>query len=226
MKKKQLLGLEKKQRSVWVEIVSVYAFIFLVWGIYRWLFQMPVWFEEVVLKGLVFGIPVYIAAIRVAKWKWEDLGLTGDNLWESVNLGLALGVVLGLFGQIGNFIRHGGLQFSTFNFDAGALGAFLILALVTAFWEELLFSGYILQRLERVVRTEWSQLIITASLFVVLHIPSLFLIQRMSISDMVMAVVLLFLLELGSGILMLRYRNLAAPILAHAMWGVTVFLFR
>lgn len=217
---------EGKHLAIWREILLVYVLIFLVWGLYRMLFRMPVWFEELVLKGLVFGVPVFWVSIKKLGWKLKDLGMTGDNLASATYMGLVLGILLGLFGQLGNIVRYGGLRLSAFGLTSESIGAFLILSLVTAFWEELLFAGYILQRLGGAVKSEWTQLLVTASLFVLLHVPALILVQQMTIIEMVLVMVLLLILQIGSGVLMLRYRNLAAPVLAHALWGVTIFMFR
>jgi hypothetical protein len=207
------------------EVILLYLVILLLWGLYRLLFRLPVWFEEVVLKAVVFGIPVYLTSRR-HQWNWKDLGITGTNLSASVYMGIFLGVMLGIVGNIGNIIRHGGLALAPFGLSSETMGGFLILSLITAFWEQLLFCGMFGRLLGEMFRDEWSQAWMVTLLFVGLHLPSLVFIQHLPAVQLAVAVILLVLLQLGNMILFFRYKNLAAPVMAQALWGVTVFLFR
>jgi len=140
-------------------------------------------------------------------------------------LGLGLGVILGFVGQLGNVIRHGTLIFEGYGITSEALGGFIVLSLVTAFWEELVFMGYILKRLEKVLVREGIRVAVVGGMFAILHFPALAT-SGTSILQLVISLILLTLLGMGNAILMLRQKNLIAPIMAHALWGVTVFLFR
>lgn len=215
---------EKKRMVVWREVLWLYTFLFMVWGAYRLFFRMPVWFEEVFIKALVFGLPVVYLA-KKNKWSVRDLGIKGDKFFQSVYLGLGLGVILGFAGQIGNIIRHGTLVFENYGLNSETIGTFMILALVTAFWEGLVFMGYLLQRLDKVVKSEQVLVVVVGLMFAMIHAPAL-LVQGMASGQMMVSLLLLLLLGVGSSILMLRQRNLIAPVMAQAMWGVTVFMFR
>jgi membrane protease YdiL (CAAX protease family) len=215
-----------KQIVTWHRVIGLYAFVFIVWGMYRAvLFRMPVWIEEVVLKGLVFGLPVFWLAIRREGHALKDLGVTSKRIFESVYIGISLGVLLGVVGQVGNIVRHGSLTLASYQLHSEDVGIYIILALITAFWEGLLFFGYILLKLSRITH-ELRAAGITAVLYSFIHLPALLLIQNLGIGQVLLSAVLLGLLGFGSAILMLRYQNLAAPIMVQALWGVTVFLFR
>jgi membrane protease YdiL (CAAX protease family) len=67
---------------------------------------------------------------------------------------------------------------------------------------------------------------VVAGLFSLIHLPALVLVQEMGAAQLLLSQILLFSLAMGNGILMLRVKNLIAPIMAHSLWGVTVFLFR
>jgi membrane protease YdiL (CAAX protease family) len=217
---------EHKRLEAWHRIVGVYTFIFISWGIYRLLFRFPVWLEEAGFKALVFGIPVFYMVLTREKQKLDSLGITITNLFESVYLGLGLGILLGFFGQVGNFLKNSGsLELSSFGLSLENIGAFLVLAFITAWWEELFFMGYLLTRLLTLVKSEWKAAIITSVLFALIHIPAR-LVDQTPISQLLLQLILLFSLGVGNSILMIRTRNLAAPIMAHALWGVTVFMFR
>lgn len=215
---------EKKQMLVWREVLWVFSFLFLVWGTYRLFFRLPLWVEEVVLKAIVFGGPVWWVA-RKKGIGLKELGITSENFFTSVYLGLGLGVILGFVGQLGNLIRHGTVFFEDFGLTSEMMGGFIILSLVTACWEELVFSGYMVARLKQVVKTEQMLVAMVGCLFALLHVPAL-IVQGMSILQVGLSLWLLLVLGMGNAILRLRQKNLVAPIMAHALWGVAVFLFR
>jgi len=216
----------KKKLAIWHRSLGLYAFVFILWGLYRLLFRFPVWIEETFFKAIVFGLPVFVVLYKTKKKPWSFLGMTTKNLFEAVYLGLGLGLLLGFVGQLGNFIRHqGSLVYSDFGLTASNIGAFLILALITAFWEELLFMGYILNHLVITLKSEWQTALITSGLFSMVHLPAL-VVSQLPTAQIILQLILLITLGIGNSILMLRTKNLAAPILAHALWGTTIFIFR
>lgn len=225
LRQQWFLWKEHKHLLVWRQVMRVYAVVFVVWAMYRLLFRLPVVIEEVVLKGIVFGGPVLWLVLKQNGWTLRKLGMHTEKLFESVYLGLSLGMVLGLVGQIANVLRYGQLSLSGFGVTSESIGSFLLLGLVTAFWESLLFYGFILQALRKVT-DELSAVLVTAVLFVLIHIPALILVQQLTIAGVLLSSIVLLALAWGNGVLYLRMQNLAAPILAHALWGVTVFLFR
>ncbi len=214
-----------EEKAVFKEVGTIYLFIFIVWGLYRFLFRLPTLFEEVVLKGLVFGGSVAWLGYKNG-WGWQTFGIRPEGLSRSVRWGLVAGMGVGLVGQLGNMIRHDGLTLSRFGLDGKVLGTFLILSLVTAFWEQLVFSGYILNRLRTVVADIWVRSWVVAVLFVLIHIPALILVSGLSGSILILTLILLLLMQMAAQILFYRFNNLAAPILAQALWGVTIYLFR
>jgi hypothetical protein len=219
-------GRNQNPLMVWREVMWVFALILIIWGMYRFLLSYPVWFEETVLKGLVFGGPVFWVSFKKNSWSFKDLGITAAHLLPAVHLGLLLGFLLGLVGQLGNLLRYGQISLTDYGLTSETLGGFLILSLVTAFWEQLVFAGYMLRRIFLVTKNELIAVMVVALLFVAIHLPALILIQKMGGPMLIVALLMLFLLQMGCGILRLRINNLAAPLLAHALWGVTIYLFR
>lgn len=222
---KWYLWRRRKQLDAWREIVSVFSIVFIFWGVYRlFLLPFPLYVEEVFLKGLVFGVPVYAMKVK-NKWHWRDLGFTSERLFESVYVGLGLGMVMGVMGQLGNIIRYSGMWTDNTNLSAGLLSEFVSLALATAFWEQLLFSGYIVKRASLVVSNEWRVMAMTASLFTLLYFPNMVFIRHLPLLDVLLSTLLLFTFQFAAGVMRLRFNNLAAPVLAQTFWGITIFLF-
>jgi len=215
----------KAELQVWHRVVGGYVGVFLVWGLYRSLSPLPLWVEEVVLKGLVLGGMVWWMGVVKEGMRWRDLGVTSEKLFASVYLGLGLGLVLGLVGQLGNWLRHGGLMLIDHGVSSEMVGGFLLLALVTAFWEGLFFYGYMLTQVRRVL-AEVPAVVVVGGAYTLLHVPALVIVAQLAWSEVIKALILLLVLGMANAILMLRMRNLAAPMLAQAVWGVTVFLFR
>lgn len=208
------------------KLLWAYVVILVVWGMYRLLFRLPVVVEETVLKGIVFGVPVWWAVYKAKLLPAEEVGLTNRRLLSGVYLGLFLGMGLGLVAQVSNIMRYGGLVLSDFGVTSESVGGFLLLNLVTAFWEQLLFAGLILPVLLTVFKDEWRALWVTGILFALLHIPAMVFIQQASILGVMLGSMLMWLLMMGAGILKLRYQTLATAVLAQALWGMSVFLFR
>lgn len=213
------------QLRAWHELLSVYIAVWLIWGGYRLFSPLPVVMEEILLKGLVFGGVVYVAGVRRHGLSLRDLGLRVDNLFQSVYLGLGLGMVLAIVGQMANVLRHGGMMLNDQGLTSDMVGGFLLLALVTAFWEGLFFYGFLLQRLV-LVTSEITAVSIIGLMYTLLHVPVLLMTDGLGGGEVLKALLLLLTLGISNSILMLRMRNLAAPILSQVVWGVTLFLFR
>lgn len=215
---------ERQHLRVWHRVVGFYVYLLIVWGFYRLLSPLPVWIEEAFIKGIVFGLPIFWMVFRREKRDFSSLGIGMTNFYKSVALGLGLGILFLIFGQISNFLRFGDLlTFTQIQPSSGELGSFLFLAFMTAWWEELVFAGFILQRLAETLKDEWRASLITAFLFSLLYVPAM-ISRGTQPSQVALQLVLLFSLGLGNSILMLRTRNLIAPIMSHALWGVTVYL--
>ncbi len=209
----------------WQKLILVYSGLLCVWSLYRVLFHNSVWMEEILIKGIVFSIPLLIVPLS-GKNQLQTIGISLKNFFPSVYLGIIIGLVLGLAGELGNFLRYNSLQFSSYGLESGKIGAFLILSLITAFWEQLLFSGYFLEQFKAITHNEMIATILTSVLFSLVHLPAYIFVQHLTGNQIAFSLILLFTLGMGCSIIKLRQQNLIAPIMAHALWGVTIYLFR
>jgi len=206
------------------QVIGAYVLVFMVWGMYRLLFRMPLWVEEVILKGLVMGGVVGYMVWKKERNGWKSLGINTKNFVPAVGFGLAVGVLLLFFGELVNYIQYGELAVNPEALTSGGIGQLLILGLVTAFWEELLMMGYVLTRLKEVWENEWTRVIVVALMFTLLHLPVM-VVDGLPVVQIMVRSLLVFGVGFGNGVMMLRTENLATPILTHALWGVSVFLF-
>lgn len=216
-----------KKYGVLHDVLAVYTLILVVWGFYRLLFRLPVWLEELVLKPIVFGLPVVyrLAQEEGKSWwaRWESVGLVKKNLGLGVVLGLALGVFYLLMGRLGVMLREGSMG----NWDEVSGGPMMavVLAVATAMSEQLVFMGYILPRLKQVWRNEWLAVGLTGIMFGLIHLPLLVFGYRLPLQTVVGQFWLALMLGWGNGIVMLRVGNLVTPILSQALWGMAVVIF-
>lgn len=213
---------EHRHLVVWHEVLRVYMVVLLIWGFYRLLSPLPAIIEEVFLKGMVFGVPAFMVTLKKNKWSLKKLGFTHKNILKSLIVGLGVGLLLGFISQAGQMLQYGFLG-DGLNKVVGGMVGFAGLSLATAFWEQLLFSGYILQRLEEVMPDEWSLVWVVGFLFVLLHVPALLLVKEVGFVIGITQLILLFSLGMASSVLMLRTRSIYAPIMAQLCWGIVIY---
>lgn len=223
LRNKIYLWSNRKNLRNFHQVVSVYVFVFAVWGLYRLLFRLPEWFEETVLKAVVFGLPVMVVVLKYEKKRWADLGMVTKGLLASLYFGLLFGLWLAVLGNVVAFLRDGGVRFNA-DMTVAAFGDLMLLGLVTAFWEQLLFMGYFLPRIVKAVRSELYGVAIVALMFAILHVP-VQVAQGVDFSQIIVRFILLYSLGFGNGVLYLRLKNLVAPIFAHLAWGSVIYLF-
>ena len=223
---------EREKYALLHDVLALYTLILVVWGFYRLLFRFPVWVEELFLKPLVFIVPVVYRLLQMKGKSWEErlesVGIVKENWFLGLAFGLALGVFYLFVGRVGLVLRGGGIVGP----PAGGLGAVpqqpiavLGLALATALSEELVFIGYILLRLNEFWKHEWRSVLLTALMFGFIHLPILVFGYRLPMGTVLTQFVLVFLLGVGNGVVMLRVRNLLAPVISHTLWGMAVLLF-
>jgi len=206
--------------------LSVYAVIFVLWGLYRLLFRFPTVIEELIFKPLVFLPPVLSVLSGEGKrgrMLVAAFGFRRAGLAFSIYFGLTLGIVYLLAVRLASFVPSGErLVYSVMPFSLmGLLG----ISLVTAIWEQMVFSGFFLSRLYLVWQNEWLSVGMTAFMYTLLHLPILWLESHATTSFVVIQLILFFFVGMGNAILMLRTRNLVAPIISHTAWAVAVGLF-
>lgn len=223
VREKIFLMKHKKEITDLHRVMWVYTGIFLVWGLYRLVLRLPVWFEETVLKMMVFGWPVFWVVLHREKKRLEDLGMTTKGLLIAIYLGVFLGGGMGVLGRLAMFIRTGGIRFNP-DATSAEFGNLLLLGLATAFWEELVFMGYMLPRVVKDLKNEWAGVIMVAVMFALLHVPIL-LVEKTDPGQILVRFFLLMSLAVANGILYLRFKNLAAPVFAHVLWGSVIYLF-
>ena len=164
-----------------VKNVTVYStYLILVWAFYRFLFQFPDEVEELIIKPIVWLIPLFYL-VKKEGFSFTSLGFTFKNLFPSIYLSIGLGAVFVTEGLITNYLKYKGFNFGA-NIGNLPLMTSLGLSFATAFSEESAFRGYLFTRLLFVTRNELTANLITTTLWTGIHIPIAFFIWKLNFS--------------------------------------------
>lgn len=213
---------DKKQLTLPLFVV----FLFVVWGGYRVITRNSEWVDELLFKPLIWVLPVIYIVIKIEKKSLETIGLTSKNLFRNMYLGWGLGALFAFEGIVTNSFKYGGVTFAPESFKFFELLTLIVIALFTAFSEELAFRGYIMTRLAEKLKNNLSANIMAAVLFALLHIPIAFFVLHYSAVDLISFEWVMFVLGVVNGYLFMRVKSLAVPVMSHALWNLAIILFR
>ncbi len=206
-------------------VYRVWAWILLAWSLYRYFTRMPEWADEFVFKPLVFVAPVIWYVLKKEGRSLASIGITGENFFKSVYIGLGFGAVFAIEGVLAHALKYGSADVSPIA-AFQQYGFFLIfVSLATAFSEELLSRGFVFNRLSEKMKSIPKAAFIGAILFLCLHVPMLVTINKLSGATLILFFVTDFILAFANSILFAATGSLVAPILVHIFWNMTVALY-
>ena len=204
-------------------ILSVYLLI--VWGFYRFIFELPEPVEELFIKPIVWLIPVFYF-LRKERESVTSLGVTFKNIFPSVYYALGLGAFFVMEALVINFVKYGG------RFNLGAnIGELpfltsLGLSFATAITEELVFRGYIFTRVWKFLKNELTANIVTSVFWALIHVPITIFVWKLDFSASILYLMLTAVFGMGSAFIFARTKNILSPILLHVLWQWPIILFR
>lgn len=209
-----------------LNIFSLYVFILITWSIYRYFFRLSEWFEEIIIKPIIWLGPTFLILFFEEKRKIETLGLTFKNFFKNLYLGWGLGAFFAFEGLIANAVKYRGLLFIPMGLTAFDLSKMLAISLFTAFSEELVFRGYILNRLNGVFKNEILSNFISAILFSLIHLPIALFVLQYSLPSLISYLFLMMVLGIANGYIFLRTESIVTPTISHSLWNFSVMMFR
>lgn len=202
----------------------LFTYLFIVWGFYRLLFQIPDPFDEVFVKPLVFLAPVFIF-LKKEKDSLKSVGVTGEKLFPSIYLGLALGTLFAFEGFIINYLKYRGINFSA-NIGPHDLYFAIALSFIAAIAEEVTFRGYFFNRLWQLTKNEWIANIVSSLAFTLIYLPIALFDWKLQFMPLITYLFLVFIFGFGSAFVFGRTKNIAAAVLLHVLWAWPIILFR
>jgi len=203
-------------------ILAVYLLI--VWGFYRFLFQLPEEIEELFIKPVIWLVPVIIL-LNKEKLGLSSLGFTLKNLFPSIYLSLGLGAVFVAEALVINYVKYGGINFGA-NIGNLPFATSLGLSFATAFSEETAFRGYLFNRVWYVLKSEWTANILTSVVWALIHVPVTFFVWKLDASAAILYLILTTIFGMGSAFVFARTRNIFSSIFLHVLWEWPIILFR
>lgn len=214
--KKKIVGLKR--------IVGLYAFLFVVWGFYRLLFQFPEPLDELVIKPIVWLGPVAYLLYK-EKSSLRSVGITLENIFPSIYFALALGSIFVIEAMVVNFMKYKGLNFAA-NIGENSLYFALFLSFATAISEEITFRGYIFGRTLSIYKNEVIVNIVTSLGWTAIHMPIAIFDWHLDTVSLILYAVLTTIFAFGASFVYVRTKNILSPILLHVFWQWPIILFR
>ncbi|MGB9706662.1 MAG: lysostaphin resistance A-like protein [Microgenomates group bacterium] len=208
-------------------VFGLFSFIFVVWAVYRYFPEiLPSWAEELILKPAVWLIPTFWVVKKIERQPLSSLGYTTKNLFPSLYWGSGLGMVFALEGLLTNILKYRGLRLETIQYNTGDFFGALFLSFATAASEETVFRGYIFNRLWKILKTEWGANVISAFLFMLIHLPISVFVLSYTPQVMLVYLFLVFVYGVGSAFVFARSKNIVSAILLHVFWSWPIILFK
>lgn len=205
--------------------VYLAVYLLIVWGFYRFLFKFPDEIEELLIKPIVWLLPVFYL-VKKEKAGIASLGITFKNLFPAVYYALGLGAFFVLEAVIVNFLKYGGEFNLGANIGALPLLPALGLSFATAVSEEITFRGYIFTRVWAFLKNEvWANLV-TSVFWAMIHVPITIFVWKLDLSASIIYLCLTALFGVGSSFVYARTKNILSPILLHVLWQWPIILFR
>ncbi|MDP3955148.1 MAG: type II CAAX endopeptidase family protein [bacterium] len=217
----------KEKINLFKDVITVYVFVFIVWGFYRYLFRLPDEIEEIILKPLVWLGPVIWFLFR-EKANLSSIGWTTKNLFKNIYFALFLGIFFAILGLASNLIKYQSFSFSEISFLETPELFFMALglSLITAISEETVFRGYLFSRLWHVIDDEWFANLVTSLGWVLIHLPIAIFVFHYEGGLLLVFLLLNFIFGLGAAFVFARTKAIIAPVLLHVFWSWPIILFR
>ena len=200
------------------------TFLLIVWGFYRIIFKLPDNIEELIIKPIIWLVPVFYF-VRKEKLGLSSLGITTKNIFPAVYLSIFLGTLFALEGFLINYVKHEGFDFSA-NIGSLQLLPALGLSLATAISEEIAFRGFLFNRVWHALGHEWRANFITSIVWALIHVPIGIFWWELSAGAVVGYLILTTIFSIGSAFVFARTKNVTSSILLHVLWEWPIILFR
>lgn len=204
-------------------IGRLYLIIFIFWGLYRLIFRLPDDIEEIILKPILWLIPTFYIVFKIEKRDLISLGYSVKNFGSNIAKGLSFSLLFLIAGLSLNYLKYGHFSLQNLPFKEVFLPA-LLLSFITAISEETVFRGYIMNRLEEILKNSVAANLIASFGFCLVHLPISIFVYRYSLPQIFIFLVLIFLSSLGSGLVFSWTKTIWASILVHVFWTWPVAL--
>lgn len=207
-------------------IYAVWLAVLIVWSLYRVLFQLPEWIDELVAKPIVFVGLATAAVLVIEKKSFASLGFSKLPGFKHIYISLSIGMVFAFVGLAANLAKNGAFSFAPLVPVTGLMiGLVMVTSFAASFSEELFARGFLYTRFREHVQHKGVAFVVSAVLFLLLHIPIVFLVSRLSGVALDVFVMNNLLLSAVNTFVYEETGSLTIPILLHMFWNMTVILY-
>ncbi len=199
-----------------LRITAYFFYLLIVWGLYRAFFNFHYLWDELFFKPLFWLIPVFWLVFKLERRGFASLGLVFKKPLAKVFLGL--GISSFVFIQYLLALASKG---RTFVFNPSGIKPFIwplafLSCVATGIVEELAFRGFLMTRLNEVIKRKLWSSVIVGFLFFIIHLPILIFIQGFGLAGIAEFLVLSVSLGTLDGYVFWKTKGVLAPIVAHS----------
>ncbi len=200
------------------------SLVFLLWIAYRFLFHFPTWFDEIFGKAIFFGLPVWLY-LSFSKLESIKNSFELSRFRSGVIQGVLLGSIYGFVAILTLFIKKGFTVEVAPLFSSDLFWWQFYLSLMTGFWESLFFFSFVMTIVQAKYTklTLLKQVLVVVLVFVVFHLPSVFL--RYSVPSLAGQVLLLAVFAAGQAAIFAKTHNVYTLAISHAFWGMVLLTY-
>ncbi len=217
----------KKKVNPTEKALSLWGIILIIWAFYRSYFKMPIWFDELVAKPLVFVLPVFYYVKKIDKQNIIDffyLRFSYKSFVKDLFYSLLIGGFFFITNILAFYFRTGKIYFFENLPSLVNLLLIIIFSLATGFSEEILSRGFILKKLYEDSKNPLSSTFFASILFFFLHVPMLFTNVKITGNLLLLFMMTDMLLSMVNGLIFLQRKSLLPPIFIHAFYNIMISL--
>ncbi len=217
----------KKSISPTQKVLNVWAIVLILWSIYRAKFAttLPIWVDEFIAKPAVFIFPVWYFITKSEKKPFfEGIDLKIKSSYKDIVLGLVIGLIFFFSGALSEYTRSHTL-FASFKGTPTSILYLAVISLATSISEEIVSRGFVLKRLYAESKNIYMSSFLVSILFFFLHVPILFTSQKIVGFLLLRVMITDVILSLAISFIYVQRKNLAVPILIHALYNLSIYIF-
>ncbi|OGK52628.1 hypothetical protein A2966_02180 [Candidatus Roizmanbacteria bacterium RIFCSPLOWO2_01_FULL_41_22] len=219
---------QQKPASTIQKALNVWAISVFIWSIYRYYFKtsLPIWFDEFIAKPMVFLGPLSYYVTRYEKKNvLAAVDLKFKNIRADVILGLVIGLIFFSAAFFGYLTKYHSLTPLVSKLSISWILFYILISFASGISEEILSRGFVLKRLYEESKNVITSTTFASFLFFFLHVPILFSNPKFTGVILIQVMMTDIVLSFAVSFLYLQRRSVALPILIHAFYNLSIYLF-